>query len=415
MPGQVSQKEIISDLRKKIDAIMARRPGYGGRTENRAPVQARALRESIAGEEVSNALGACYFIRTTFPSHSYHGSFRIDSLTGPDMDSAAILAGEPRIASLAIDNALFLDTETTGLAGGTGTFAFLIGLGWFEGNDFIVCQLFARDYHEEAAMLAMLREIVSEKRFLVTFNGRGFDLSLLAARFILSRQRNPFPDMPHLDLLFPARRLIGHRLENSRLVTLEKEVLGVMRTDDVPGFEIPARYFNWLRTRDASLLTEVFHHNRLDIVSMAALVHHLTGLLKGGDYHHADLLAAAKMYLAQGSSPQAETMLCSLMDSHERTVSRDAGIMLSLHYKRIGRWRDAVAVWETMAAVDPHDLFAAEELAKWLEHRQSDFGRAAVLVERIIEGAQGITPTDREGLVYRLARLKRKMEARRTR
>jgi uncharacterized protein YprB with RNaseH-like and TPR domain len=410
--NQGSQKEIISGLRSRIDAIMSRRPLYPPGAAFARAGRSRPLTGVIAGEEISNPGGRCFFSRTTFSSRSIHGNCLIGGLSEVDMKCAGILAGHPDMASLAISDALFLDTETTGLAGGTGTFAFLIGLGWFEGGDFVVCQLFARDFHEEAAMLTQLREAAAEKRFLVTFNGRAFDLNLLAARFILSRMDNPFTMMPHLDLLFPGRRLLGHRLENCRLVTMESEVLGLRRTGDVPGYEIPARYFEWLRTGDAGPLEGVFHHNRLDIVSMAALVHHLAGLMKGrpdeGRFPHGDLLAAARLHLGQGDGAAAERMLGERARSQESPVTRNAGTTLALHLNRGGRWEEAVRVWEEMAARDPHDLFAVEELAKWLEHRAGDHERAIALVQGLMDGSASLSRADRESLAHRLERLKRK-------
>lgn len=404
-----SQKEIIGELRKKIDAIMTRRESYPQRTVAHRPREIKPLQEVITGEEVSSARGACWFSRSVFHARSSHGFYEIGCLTGADMDAAALLAGYPEIRDMNISDALFLDTETTGLAGGTGTLAFLVGLGWFEGEDFVVVQLFTRDYHEEGAMLTLLTEIARDKSFLVTFNGRGFDLTLLAARFILNRLPDPLSGMPHLDLLFPSRKLLGHRLENSRLVTLESEVLGLVREGDVPGFEIPARFFDWLRTRDASPLEEVFLHNRLDIVSMAALVMHLSHLVSLGDgHHHADILAAARLHLHKGCPGVAEAFLAELLDSPDPAVTRDARKVLSLARKRLGLWVDAVAIWEDMLASDPHDLFAVAELAKWLEHRRKDYPRAIGIVEQVLVHGRRVLPEDRESLARRLARLKRK-------
>ncbi|HQI01041.1 MAG TPA: ribonuclease H-like domain-containing protein [Deltaproteobacteria bacterium] len=408
----VSQSEIISELRKKIDAIMARRASYPQKTVSHRARSARDLREVITGEEVSNALGTCFFCRNAFLSRSYHGSCEVSRFALADMEAASLLAGHPGISSMAITDALFLDTETTGLSGGTGTFAFLIGLGWFEGEDFIVCQLFSRDYHEEASMLALLAEIAREKRFLVTFNGRGFDLSLLAARYILNRLEDPLIAMPHLDLLFPSRRLLGYRLENSRLVTLESRILGFARTGDVPGYEIPKRYFDWLKSRDASLLEDVFLHNRLDVVSMVALVSHLSDLLTGGgsrqDLHHGDLLAAAKFHIGRGRYESARSILEGLTASPHRPTAREARITLSLACKRQGRWDEAVKIWEEMTAGDPEDLFAAEELAKWFEHHVHDYSKAIEIVRRLLAGRKILSPDEKEGLLHRLARLKRK-------
>jgi hypothetical protein len=347
-----------------------------------------------------------------FRAESYHGNIQVARLAGADMKAAAMLAGRPEIARMDLADAVFLDTETTGLAGGTGTFAFLVGLGWFEGRDFVVCQLFARDFHEEPSMLSLLQDMTAGKRFLVTFNGRAFDVSLLSARYILNRLEDPLAGMPHLDLLFPSRKLAGHRLENCRLVTLENEILGFTRTGDVPGWEIPSRYFDWLRSRDGTLLEDVFLHNRLDIVSMAALVSHFTDIVARGNElphcHPGDLLAAARLHLQHGDNRIARAFLEALMGSPDPLVVRDAGRTLSLFFKRQGRWEDAVRIWQDMMVRDPGDLFAAEEMAKWLEHRAYDHLRAIEIVETALSGSGTLSLADRSSLAHRLARLKRK-------
>ena len=407
------RQEQISELRRKIDDIMARRTAYPQRSVAfHSPLPGRPLHEVITGEEAKTDLGACFFSQCTFKAQSYHGRIRIARLTGADMKAAALLAGHPEIAGMDISDALFLDTETTGLAGGTGTFAFLIGLGWYEKQDFVVCQIFARDFHEEGSMLALLGDMAAQKRFLVTFNGRAFDMNLLSARYVLNRLPNPLAGMPHLDLLFPSRRLAGHRLENCRLGTLENEILEFRRTGDVPGYEIPARYFTWLKHRDASPLEEVFHHNRLDVVSMAALTAHFADLLTGGceqaHAHPGDLLAAARMHLQHGDESIALALLDVLTRSRDPLVGRNAGMTLSLFHKRQGAWENAVRIWEDMLARDPHDLFAVEELAKWLEHRACDLTRAIGVVESILAGSHCLSPAERQALAHRLARLKKK-------
>jgi uncharacterized protein YprB with RNaseH-like and TPR domain len=408
-----AKQERIGELRRKIDAIMARRAAYPWRmTAFQKPGPARDLCEVITGEEVKAGCGACFFSRTTFRNGSYHGDMQVSRFAQSDMKAAALLAGHPEIAAMDISEALFLDTETTGLSGGTGTFAFLIGLGWCEGQDFVVCQLFARDFHEEAPMLTMLKEMASEKRCLVTFNGRAFDLNLLSARFVLNRLPDPLAGMPHLDLLPVSRRLAGHRLANCRLATLESEVLGFSRSGDVPGWEIPGRYFAWLRSRDGSLLEDVFHHNRLDVVSMAALVVHFSELLtRGGGHpcaHPGDLLAAALLHLCRGDMLIAVPMLKELAGSPDPLVAREAMRHLSLVHKQAGGWKEAARIWQDMLCRDPFDLFAAEELAKWLEHRRKDHAGAIDIVEALLAGSPSLTPSEREKLSYRLERLRRK-------
>ena len=162
--------------------------------------------------------GNFFLSRGTLNADDAHGHWRICDFAQPSMKAAAFLIGNHASEDLSIAGGLFLDTETTGLAGGTGTFPFLIGLGWFEAGAFITCQLFARDFSEERAMLTYLSELASTKQFLVTFNGKAYDLNLLTARFILNRCQDTLSAMPHIDLLHPSRRIFSHRLENTRLV-----------------------------------------------------------------------------------------------------------------------------------------------------------------------------------------------------
>ena len=156
---------------------------------------------------------------------------------------------------------LFLDTETSGLAGGTGTFAFLVGLGRVEGEAFRVTQFLLRNPAGERAMLTAIREMAGDRPApLVTYNGSSFDLPLLETRFALGGVPNPFADSPHLDLLHPARTLFKPRHESARLFHLEGEVLGVERDDDIPGSLIPQVFFEFLRRGHHPAMESVVAH-----------------------------------------------------------------------------------------------------------------------------------------------------------
>lgn len=408
-PTLQDKQAIISDLRRRMDAILARRIPSVLRPAPSYHEPPQPLEDVITGEAIENTFGACFFTRTRHNGTSTHGDRLIRDLTAIDMQAAGLLASSPDLKHLHIGDALFLDTETTGLSGGTGTFPFLIGLGWFEGDAFITCQLFARDYPEERAMLAFLQEMASGKRFLVTFNGRAFDINLLTTRYVLNRLPDPLAGKPHLDLLNPARRLLAHRTSNCRLVTLEAEVLGFTRVGDVPGAEIPQRYFDWLRSRNPHLLADVFEHNRYDIVSMAALASHLTSVLSGRHEprhaHPGDLLAAARLHHERGSLDSSQHLLEAIICSHTTPHVIDARKLLSLIHKRLGRWQQAVPIWEELLACDPGEIFAAEELAKCCEHRIHDFERAIVLVEQALAHPHRYSETDRANLTHRLNRL----------
>ncbi len=198
----------------------------------------------------------------------------------------ALLALDPILAACDPRGALFLDTETTGLAGGAGTVAFLVGLARWDGEGgFWLEQILVRALGEEAPMLERVRERIESASMLVTFNGKSFDLPLLRTRFVMARVRAPI-EPPHLDLLHVARRVHEKRMKQGcRLVALENEVLGFERIDDVPSGDVAAHYLHFLRTGDARALLGVIEHNAWDVLAMVALV----GLY--GEPLHADLSA----------------------------------------------------------------------------------------------------------------------------
>jgi uncharacterized protein len=167
---------------------------------------------------------------------------------------------------------LLLDTETSGLAGGAGTFAFLLGLARVEGASLVVRQYLATRFAGEAAMLDRLRESVARAGCIVTFNGKSFDVPLLIGRFALRREAHPFAGLPHCDLLHAARRSLRTDWPDCRLRTAEERALGFERVDDMPGAEVPAVWQQWLARGNADGLPKVLEHNRADLVSLLALV-----------------------------------------------------------------------------------------------------------------------------------------------
>jgi len=229
----------------------------------------------------------------------------------------------------------------------------------------------------------------------------------------MNRLQNPLTGMPHLDLLYPARRLVGHRLENCRLVTLEERLLGFFRQGDLPGSEIPQRYFDWLRRRDAGPIADVFEHNRLDVISLAAVMACLTEMIDDSRGRtHTDLrdtLAAARLLIERRDLPKARHLLEGIAESGQSDAAREAGRMLSLIHKRDGRWEDAVRLWNEMIRKDDGDRFALVELAKWHEHRIRDFERAADLVRHALRREPDMTAFERQALIHRLHRLEKRL------
>lgn len=406
------RKDTIKDLRARIDTIMTRRERI---VPPKAPYTLRnavTLPEAVAGEEIQTPHGKFYMSRTILNADDVYGCGCVCEFACPSMPAAAFLTGHQVFMDMAITDGLFLDTETTGLSGGTGTFPFLIGLGWFKDKSFITCQLFARDFSEEAAMLRYLAELASDKQFLVTFNGKTYDVNLLTTRFILNRSHDRLAGMPHIDLLHPCRRIFAHRLENARLSTIESQILGVQREGDVPGFEIPQRYFDWLRQRDGMFLKDVFEHNRMDIVSMAALLKHLTDLVELNvemdNGHHGDLLKLALLIYERGDIEKSARLFETLIMSPHPDVAADARRPLSRIYKKMRRWDDAVQLWQVLAEEDRHDVFAREELAKFYEHHTREVEKALKIVRSLLDESSHLTDGVCLSLEYRYKRLLKK-------
>ena len=410
-PERLSQ---LNDLRRRIESVVT-----GAQARNasaKAEVASRGnqgLMEILNGCEIENEHGRFFLVSDLLSGSSRHGHRNIREAFDFDMTAAGMLANNPILGDYTSSDALFLDTETTGLAGGTGTMAFLIGLGWFEEGHFQVRQILARDFGDEKAALAYLREIASGKKFLVTFNGKAFDVNLLSTRFILNRMPGCLAELPHLDLLHPSRRILGHRLENCRLATLEEEILGVRREGDIPGWEIPQRYFDWLRRRDPRLLAGIFEHNRLDVISMATLTAHLIDVLTAHALaqhtHEDDYLAAARLLLKRANAQGVKKILDIFHDDTCQEFSIQSQKKLAQLYKRTGRINEAAHIWQQMAACEPYEFYAISEMAKYLEHHTRDYIQAKDMVENALSGKNLFSNEERDSLSHRLKRLNKRL------
>jgi hypothetical protein len=295
-------------------------------------------------------------------------------------------ARQPRVADVESGAFAFLDTETTGLAGGTGTYAFLVGVGRYDGEVFRLTQFFMRDPAEESALLAALTELLQPCQALVTFNGKAFDVPLLNARYVTSGESSPLASTAHVDLLPLARRLWRDRLPSRALGYLEEHILGAMRTgEDVPGWLIPNLYFDYLRSGDARPLKSVFYHNAMDILSLAALLRHVAGMLddplntqdqqREPIVHALDLLAIGRLFEDMGHPEKAAQLYEHGLahnppqESYWDTVQR-----LSFIHKRRGDLAAAVALWRQAASSG--QVYAYVELAKYYEHHVRDYHEA---------------------------------------
>jgi uncharacterized protein YprB with RNaseH-like and TPR domain len=225
------------------------------------------------GEVCSNSLGSHYLAHAFYPQDHFHGKVRLNRLSSLDLEylmkltrSKGVVPERQRI--------VFLDTETTGVRGGTGICPFLVGIGYFEGDEFQMYQYFIRDFDEEPSMLLALSERLRECEMIITYNGSAFDIPLLETRFTLARLESPFQRMGHFDMLFTARKLWRNGHGSCRLVALERELIAFLRGPDIPGAMIPRVYFDYLQRRPAPALESIFTHNVHDVVSLAALTIH---------------------------------------------------------------------------------------------------------------------------------------------
>jgi uncharacterized protein YprB with RNaseH-like and TPR domain len=329
----------------------------------------------LAGMILATDMGETFVYEERFAPDHRHGHAPIRPAVSLDIISA--WAADGRLGALPIEAFAFLDTETSGLAGGTGTYAFLVGAARFgEGGEFILQQFFMRDPSEEAALLEALGRFLAPAQALVTFNGKAFDAPLLNTRYLMHRMSNPMRDFAHLDLLPLARRLWRDRLESRTLKYIEENVLQAPRSsEEVPGYEIPYLYFDYLRTGDARPLKGVFYHNAMDVVAMAALLSHTASMLAdpfhGGIEHGLDVVAMARLYEHLGEWETAARLFerglqMNLGEEHFWEAVRRLAVL----QKRRGDFGQALPLWQ-QAAADGH-VYAHVELAKYYEHRQQD-------------------------------------------
>jgi hypothetical protein len=326
----------------------------------------------------------------------------------PRIDLLAGCAGSGSAAAAsASDRALFVDLETTGLAGGAGTYAFLVGCGWFDGGVFRLRQFLLADFAAEAALLQAFADLAAGAEWLVTYNGKAFDLPLIETRFALQRMRAPFAEAAHVDMLHPARRMWRQEEVECRLTYLEQTLCGHEREGDVPGFEIPSRYFQYVRSGDPRPLAAVLEHNRLDIVSLAMLTARASQMLDEGPSAATtdrEAFGMGRLYERAGLFDDA---LRCFQRVHSAEGVRAAAVLL----RRLRRHEDAAACWRRLLTMrdcpTAYAREAMEALAVHHEHRVRNLEAARTFAAQCLRLQE--TAARQEAVKYRLARLDRKL------
>ena len=369
-PPTAGEPNPVLEKLRKLPGIVTGRE-LAGHLERKAEHRAEYL-ASLGGREVANDAGAYWLREKSFNYQDLHEDPR-----EIDGNLLARLGADPDLANLSPHDLLFLDTETTGLSGGAGTVAFLVGVGWCERERFVVRQYFMRDYDEEPAMLHDLGELLGRFEALATFNGKSFDGPLLQSRFVMQRMPISVEDWPHLDLLFSARRLWKARCRSCALENLELMVLGQSEREvDIPSEEIPGVYFDFVRGRRVERIRPVLEHNVQDIVSLPMLAARAAGTLWRPEASHPlDCWSVARWHYMdrdyEGAIPLFERALSKKLPLGERFTALR---LLGAAQRRVAGRHAASEVWRLLLAppFPPHPM-PWIELAKFHEHTEKSY------------------------------------------
>lgn len=383
----------IADKFSRLAALKPTRPlaRQTERHELGAPGDEDALGQLLGAGVARNHFGEHLAVRNWFstPEYAEPSAVSLELLSRTRDESLSL---KTRAALDDPSKWLFLDTETTGLAGGTGTYAFLVGLAWWDAGGLQVVQFLMRDFTEEYSLLLELAEHVRERPVLLTFNGKSFDWPLLENRFAMTRSIAAPKPAAHLDLLHPARALWKLRLGSVRLVELERNVLdaqqlGWHREDDVDSALIPQHYFDYLRGGPAHPLAGIVRHNQMDLRGLAALFCKINAMLSesGGALHECeslDLFGLSRFLQRRGDTGRAHTACAqALAIGLPAEIRPKAQRELALMAKRRGEHEQAAQIWQEMIANFQDEAHASEQLAIYYERRIKDVHRAMEYVK----------------------------------
>lgn len=403
-------------LLKRTSGGVQGAPAIGGAT---------MVRRDGADERLLEVLGGSFFATSSGPlhvttrqhdiatPHGRHGCLR----RALELQPGTLSPLYTGLGGLSIRDALFFDTETTGLAGGSGTYAFLVGIGYYHGDRFVTEQFLMRDHGDEPALLELLTQRLRGRSGLVSFNGKTFDAQLLSTRYAMHRRSDPLSGLAHLDLLHICRRLWGaSRLPDCRLETLEHRVLEAPRVDDTPGWMIPELFFTFLRDRNPTPLQGVIEHNRRDLLAMVGLCGVLSSVLSAASVEALPAdphlrLGLARLWSALGSHELADALYRNAL-SHPQLCeqARERGLTAwARDLKKRACAEQAALLWRRLLAYCPGHLEATVELAKWFEHQRKDYRAALLLVEGGLRD-RTLTSSGRRALEHRADRLRLRVQ-----
>jgi uncharacterized protein YprB with RNaseH-like and TPR domain len=289
------------------------------------------------------------------------------------------------IKPYSLSETLFIDTETTGLTRGTGTYAFVIGVGFFHNYRFVVRQYFLKKFDSEEIMLESLENLLTRYRHIISFNGKCYDIPLLINRFILCQTQSSISDKAHTDLLHFARIIWRDRLDSLTFSNLEKVILRKNRKDDIPGSMIPSAYFNYQRTGETGALSQILNHNLDDITGLLLLYKELSQRFVCAEKYKDSCFPAARYLFVKAPETACDLLKSSINDPHSSEDAYQAMKLLALYHKKKGDYDQALLYWEKMIHLDPQaELTPFIELAKYYEHKVRDLIKAQEYVNRAL-------------------------------
>ena len=366
------------------------------------------------GEDIFTEFGSSFLIHNLYEKSHYHGRIPLD--LRPDLNFLAKWAGVDE-EFLDLEKFVFIDTETSGLSGGTGTIIFLIGAGYFENDQFHLQQFFLRFPEEEQAFLDSFNHFFARFDYVVSYNGKSFDLPIIRSRFIMNRFPFIYEDLPHFDLLQLARKIWRYRLPSRKLSDIEKDILNVQRTaEEVPGWLVPQFYFDYLKSGDARPLAGVIYHNEIDILSLAALFLHGAELLidpdKNSELDNLDRFGIGRIFEDMGLLEECHSIYKTCI-SNEMPEYLLVEILQrkALLFKKSEKWKEAIILWEEAAGFG--DIDSMIELSKYYEHQIKDYFAARTWTQNALKSLQDIDSNAAnavflEDLLHRYKRIEEK-------
>ncbi len=418
----------MSTLSERLRGVLGSRPAKAGPYVGPAPPDDRrgrlqpaqiAVAETLGGEWRDDEGHRFLVVDRRFAPGYRHGHVAVVDRV-PPWPQFPVLAGMEGPAAGWPRRVVFLDLETTGLAGGAGTYAFVVGLAWFDDAAFRTRQFVLSSYTAERALLKAVADEAAAAAALVTYNGKSFDVPLMDTRFVIHRMAPPFAALVHVDMLHPARRLWRTGDEDGmsggcRLTMLEEALCGHRREGDVPSFEIPSRYFHYVRTGDARPLAAVLEHNRLDLLALAFITAHASQLLDEGPAATGtarEAFGLGRLYERAGLTVEACACYARAEGlPGEVAIKADALRAYAVLSRRARRYEDAAGAWRRALGLrgcpPPIAREAMEALAVHHEHRVRNFAEARRLAMRSLQFT--ITPARQHAVQHRLARLDRKI------